>query len=54
MESDRLNAVASKLADYARSPSLQHIRNPHSLHKLAQEIVQVGASFFLCQFLCSI
>jgi hypothetical protein len=40
MENDRLYAVASKLADYVKSPSLRHIRDPHSLHKLAKEIVQ--------------
>jgi hypothetical protein len=40
MENDRLYAVASKLADYVKSPSLWHIRDPHSLHKLAKAIVQ--------------
>lgn len=40
MESDRLYAVTSKLDDYVKSPSLRHIRDPHSLQKLAKEIVQ--------------
>jgi hypothetical protein len=40
MDSDRLYAVASRLADYVKSPSLRHIRDPHSLQKLAKEIVQ--------------
>src|ERR1022692_4868899 len=40
MENDHLYAVAAKLADYVKSPSLLHIRDPHSLHKLAKEIVQ--------------
>jgi hypothetical protein len=40
MESDRFYAVTSKLADYVKSPSLRHIRNPQSLLRLAQEIVQ--------------
>lgn len=30
----------SKLADYVKSPSLRHIRDPHQLQKLAREIVQ--------------
>src|ERR1700690_2833320 len=40
MENGRIYAVATKLADYVKSPSLRHIRDPHSLHKLAKEIVQ--------------
>jgi len=40
MENDRLYAVASKLSDYVKSPSLRHIRDPHSIQKLAKEIVQ--------------
>jgi len=40
MENDRLVAVTTKLAEYVTSPSLRHIRDPHNLHKLAQEIVQ--------------
>jgi len=31
MGNDRLYAVTSKLADYIKSPSLRHIRDPHSL-----------------------
>jgi hypothetical protein len=40
MDSDKLHGVISTLADYASSPSLRHIRNPHSLQKLAREIVK--------------
>ena len=40
MENDRLYAVASKLTEYVKSPSLRHIRDPHVLQKLAKEIVQ--------------
>ena len=40
MESDRLYSVLSKLAEYVKSPSLGHIRNPHQLQKLAKEIVE--------------
>ena len=40
MENDRLCAVVSRLVDYVKSPSLRHIRDPHSLQKLAKEIVQ--------------
>jgi hypothetical protein len=40
MDSNRLYAVSSKLADYVRSPSLRHIRDPHNLQKLAREIVE--------------
>jgi hypothetical protein len=39
MESDRICAVTSKLSDYVRSPSLRHIRDPHSLQKLARDIL---------------
>jgi hypothetical protein len=39
MNSDRQNAVASLLFDYVKSPSLRHLRDPHSLHKLARDIV---------------
>jgi hypothetical protein len=31
MENDRIYAVASKLTDYFKSPSLRHIRDPQSL-----------------------
>lgn len=40
MDNDRFYAVISKLADYVKSPSLRHIRDPHSLQKLAKEIIQ--------------
>jgi hypothetical protein len=40
MENDRIYAVAHKLFDYVKSPSLRHIRDPHSIQKLAKEIVQ--------------
>ncbi|MCC8978665.1 hypothetical protein [Bradyrhizobium acaciae] len=39
MDSDRRYAVASLLFDYVKSPSLQHLRDPHSVHKLAREII---------------
>ncbi|UPJ73517.1 hypothetical protein [Bradyrhizobium sp. 187] len=39
MNSDRQYAVASLLFDYVKSPSLRHLRDPHSVHKLAREIV---------------
>ena len=39
MNSDRQSAVASLLFDYVKSPSLRHLRDPHSVHKLAREIV---------------
>ena len=40
MEHERLYAVRSKLSEYVASPSLRHIRDPNSILKLAQEIVQ--------------
>ena len=40
MENDKLYAVVSNLADYVKSPSLRHIRDPHSLHRLAKEILR--------------
>jgi hypothetical protein len=40
MDNDRIYSVTSKLMDYVRSPSLRHIRDPHSPQKLAREIVQ--------------
>ncbi|WP_271594367.1 hypothetical protein [Bradyrhizobium sp. CCBAU 65884] len=39
MDSNRLDAVSPKLADYVRSPSLRHIRDPHKIQRLAREIV---------------
>lgn len=46
MAGDRQYAVASKLFDYVKSPSLRHLRDPQSIHKLARDIVQAldGAS----------
>ena len=38
-DDDRVWRVKDLLAEYARSPSLRHIRDPNSLHKLAREIV---------------
>lgn len=40
MDSNRLYAVSSKLADYVRSPSLRHIRDHHNIQRLAREIVE--------------
>ena len=40
MDSDRIYAVAYKLADYVKSPTLRHVRDPHNVQKLAKEIVQ--------------
>lgn len=40
MDADRQYAVASKLFEYVKSPSLRHLRDPNSIHKLAREIVQ--------------
>jgi hypothetical protein len=39
MDADRQYAVASLLFDYVKSPSLRHLRDPHSVHKLARDIV---------------
>lgn len=39
MDADRQYAVASLLFDYVKSPSLRHVREPHSVHKLARDIV---------------
>jgi hypothetical protein len=39
MESERIYSVVSKLADFVKSPSLRHIRDPRSIQKLAKEIV---------------
>lgn len=41
MENARRYAVLKKLVAYVKSPSLKHIRDPHSLQLLAEEIVQV-------------
>jgi hypothetical protein len=39
MNSDRQYAVASLLFDYVKSPSLRHLRDPHSVQKLARDIL---------------
>ncbi len=46
MNADRHYAVASILFDYVKSPSLKHLREPHSVHKVSREIVKAldGAS----------
>jgi hypothetical protein len=46
MHADRQYAVASILFEYVKSPSLRHLRDPHSVHRLAREIVKAldGAS----------
>jgi len=38
-EDNRIETVKSILFDYVKSPSLRHIRDPHSLDKLAREII---------------
>jgi hypothetical protein len=40
MEDERVWSVKQLLFDYVRSPSLRHIRDAHSLNKLANEIVR--------------
>ena len=40
MDSERQYAVVSTLADYVKSPSLRHLRDPHSLQKVAREVVK--------------
>ena len=39
-EDERIWAFKDALFDYVKSPSLRHIRDPHSIIKLAQEIVR--------------
>ena len=39
MESDRIYALTSILFEYVKSPSLRHIRDPHSIQKLATELL---------------
>ena len=39
MDADRRYAVASLLFDYVKSPSLRYLRDPHSVHRLARDIV---------------
>lgn len=38
---DRLQAIKHLLFNYARSPSLRHIRDPHTINVLANEIMRV-------------
>ena len=39
MSNDRIYAIISALAEYVRSPSLRHLRDPHNLQKVAKELV---------------
>jgi len=39
-EDERIWEVKQLLFDFVKSPSLRHIRDPLSLHKLAQDIVK--------------
>lgn len=39
MDAYRQHAVASLLFDYVKSPSLRHLRDPHSVHKLARDVL---------------
>lgn len=39
-DDDRHHAVRALLFDYVRSPSLRHVRDPHSLGKLAKDIMR--------------
>lgn len=40
-DDDRLRAIKHLLFNYARSPSLRHIRDPHMINVLANEIMRV-------------
>lgn len=40
LRDERIWAIKYLLFDYVKSPSLRHIRDPHSVTKLAQEIVK--------------
>lgn len=40
METERLWAIKRRLFEYVKSPSLKHVRDPNSVHKLATEILQ--------------
>lgn len=40
METDRIRALTSRLFEYVKSPSLRHIRDPHSIHRLAEELLR--------------
>jgi hypothetical protein len=39
MDAHRQSAVTSLLFEYVKSPSLRHLRDPHSIHKLARDTV---------------
>lgn len=39
MDSKRIYALTSRLFEYAKSPSLRHLRDPHSIHRLAQDFL---------------
>ena len=39
-EDERVWDVKELLFEYVKSPSLRHIRDPHALTRLAQEIVK--------------
>lgn len=39
MDTDRQHTVASLLFDFVKSPSLRHLRDPHSIRRLARDIV---------------
>ncbi len=39
-DDERVESVKALLADYVRSPSLRHVRDPYSLDRLAKEIVR--------------
>jgi hypothetical protein len=40
METDRVRALTSRLFEYVKSPSLRHIRDPHSIHRLAEDLLR--------------
>ncbi|MEY9583329.1 hypothetical protein [Sinorhizobium fredii] len=40
IDDDRVWAVQAILSDYVKSPSLRHLRDPHSLMKVAKDIVK--------------
>lgn len=40
METERLWAIKRALFEYVKSPSLKHVRDPNSVHKLATEILR--------------
>ena len=39
-EDERIWSIGELLSDYVKSPSLRHIRDPHSVTRVAQEIVR--------------